>query len=174
MKKLEGKAVIVSPKENGGDSSNVLKHLDEWVIKQKPAVVHLNCGLHDLKLSQKDKKHQVELDKYEANLREIVRRIKKETNAVLIFASTTPILDDRHAKRKANFDRFEADVKRYNEVANRVMKEAGVLVNDLHAVVIQGGMEKLLAADGTHYTKEGSERLAAAVADAILRHLNRK
>ena len=34
--KLDGKAVVVSPKANGGDSTNVLKHLDEWVIREKP------------------------------------------------------------------------------------------------------------------------------------------
>src|SRR5438105_2286570 len=44
--KLTGKAVIISPMENGGDSSNVLKNLDAWVIKAKPTLVHLNCGLH--------------------------------------------------------------------------------------------------------------------------------
>jgi lysophospholipase L1-like esterase len=170
-KKLAGKAVIVSPKENGGDSSNVLKHLDEWVIQQKPAVAHLNCGLHDLKHSRKDKKHQVGLDAYEANLKEIVSRIQKQTNAVLIFASTTPILDDRHAKRKAAFDRFEADVKKYNEVAARVMKGAGVPINDLHGVVVRGGPEKLLGGDGTHYTAEGNERLADAVTEVLVKHL---
>jgi hypothetical protein len=40
--RLAGKAVVVSPPENGGDSANVLAHLDEWVVRQKPDVVHLN------------------------------------------------------------------------------------------------------------------------------------
>src|SRR5262249_40137206 len=70
-KRLEGKAVVVSVAANGGDSANVLKNLDEWVLREKPDVVHLNCGLHDLKLSKKTKKHQVELDDYEANLKRI-------------------------------------------------------------------------------------------------------
>ena len=52
--RLKGKAVVVSPPENGGDSANVLAHLDEWVLKQKPDIVHLNCGLHDLKRAKKD------------------------------------------------------------------------------------------------------------------------
>src|SRR5271167_2117354 len=50
--RLSGKAVVISPAENGGDSANVLAHLDEWVLRQKPNVVHLNCGLHDLKRSK--------------------------------------------------------------------------------------------------------------------------
>ena len=27
----------------------MLKNLDEWVIRQQPAVVHFNCGIHDTK-----------------------------------------------------------------------------------------------------------------------------
>src|SRR5262245_20817742 len=40
--RLSGKAVVVSPTENGGDSASVLAHLDEWVLREKPDVVHLN------------------------------------------------------------------------------------------------------------------------------------
>src|SRR4051794_18217960 len=43
-KQLDGMAIVVSPKPNGGDSANVLKHIDEWAIREQPAVVHFNCG----------------------------------------------------------------------------------------------------------------------------------
>jgi lysophospholipase L1-like esterase/dienelactone hydrolase len=170
-RRLEGKARVVSVEANGGDSANVLKHLDEWVIAEKPVVVHLNCGLHDLKLSKKTKQHQVPLEQYEANLKEIVARVRKGTTAALVFADTTPILDDRHAKRGADFDRSEADVTRYNEAARKVMREAGVPVDDLHGIVEDGGADKLLGNDGTHYTAAGYGRLADAVADCVLRQL---
>lgn len=49
IKHLNGKALVISPKANGGDSSNVLKNLDQWVIGEKPSVVHFNCGIHDTK-----------------------------------------------------------------------------------------------------------------------------
>lgn len=169
--RLEGKARVVSPAANGGDSGNVLKNLQEWAVRERPDVVHLNCGLHDLKLSKKTKKHQVPLQAYEANLREIVARLRKETTAVLVFANTTPILDDRHAQRRADFDRVEADVAQYNAVAQRVMAEAGVPVHDLHGIVEDGGAAALLGKDGTHYTPAGYERLADAVADCVLRQL---
>ena len=42
---LANQATIVSATTNGGDSSNVVKHLDEWVIREKPAIVHFNCGI---------------------------------------------------------------------------------------------------------------------------------
>ena len=166
---LDGRAIVVSPTPNGEDSGNVLRNLDEWVIKEQPDVVHINAGLHDLKL--KDKSYQVPLVEYKKNLKTILERIQKETKAKVIFATTTPILDDLHAQRKAGFDRFEADVQKYNIAAVAVMKQAGVPINDLHRLVESGGKEKLLGGDGTHYTPEGYERLAAAVTDSILRSL---
>jgi len=168
-KLLAGKAIVVSPKPNGEDSGNVLRNLDEWVIKEKPDVVHINAGLHDLKL--KDKSYQVPLVEYERNLKTILARIQKETKAKIVFATTTPILDDLHAQRKVGFDRFEADVQKYNTAAVSVMKQAGVSINDLHKLVESGGKEKLMQRDGTHYTQEGYETLAAAAADSILRSL---
>lgn len=170
-KKLEGKAVVISAKDNGEDSRNVLKHLDEWAINEKPSVIHFNCGLHDLKLSQKTKTHQVELAQYEANLKQIVDRLKKETSAVVVFAATTPIHDERHAARKGGFDRTEADVKKYNETGLKVMRSAGVPVHDLHWVVELGSIDRMLGPDGTHYGAAANEKLADAVADCILRQL---
>ena len=108
---------------------------------------------------------------YEKNLKTILERIQKGTRAKVIFATSTPILDDLHAKRKAGFDRSEADVQKYNIAAVEIMKQAGVPINDLHKLVEDGGKEKLIGGDGTHYTPEGYEMLAAAVTESILRSL---
>ena len=169
--RLAGKAAVIGSSENGGDSTSVLAHLDEWVLRQKPDVVHLNCGLHDLKRFKKDGRHQVEIDGYVDNLRKIVSRIREGTDAAIVFADTTPILDDRHARRGADFDRTYADVRKYNASAIALMGELGVPVHDLHWVVEQGGAETMLGPDGTHYTDAGSDRLAEAVADCVLRHV---
>ena len=168
-KSLDGKAIVVSPTPNGEDSGNVLRNLDEWVIKEQPDIVHINAGLHDLKL--KDKSYQVPLVEYEKNLKTILERIRTETKAKIIFATTTPILDDLHAQRRAGFDRLEADVQRYNVAAVSVMKKAGVPINDLHKLVESRGRETLIDGDGTHYTPEGYAVLASAVTDTILRSL---
>src|SRR5439155_11995400 len=122
-------------------------------------------GLHDLKRSKTAGTHQVELADYRRNLQQMVERLRKDTGATIVFANTTPIHDDRHANRKAGFDRTEADVVRYNAAAVEVMLPAGVPVHDLHALVERGGVETLQLADGTHYTAAGYELLADAVAD---------
>jgi dienelactone hydrolase/lysophospholipase L1-like esterase len=168
---LAGKATVVSVEANGEDSSNVLRNLEAWAIRANPDLIHFNAGLHDLKLLKKTREYQVPLEQYRQNLVAIVQRIRKETSASLIFASTTPIVDARHARRGAEFDRFERDVARYNETAISAMRGEGIPVNDLHWLVVRGVAENLLSSDGTHYTPEGYELLGCAVADSIARHL---
>jgi len=173
-KEFAGKAVIISAKANGGDSNNVLKHLDEWVIRQQPAVVHFNCGIHDTKKFKTTGRFQVPPDQYEANLRKIVDRIRSQTKAVVLFATTTPILDDRAAatRGKADYALLEASVEQYNAIAVKVMQELKVPVNDLHAVFPDAASRgEALAADGVHFTAAGQQALAKAVAAAVAQHL---
>jgi lysophospholipase L1-like esterase/dienelactone hydrolase len=170
VKKLEGLAVVVQPKENGGDTANTLKLLDKWLEDGKPVIVHFNCGLHDLKFGKKTNTHQVPVDDYEKNLKLVVERLKKNTPHV-IFASTTPIDDVRHAARKGDFDRYDRDVQLYNERAVKVMLELGIPVDDLYRIVQDGGAATLLDKDGTHYTDAGKERLADAVVDCVKRQM---
>ncbi len=170
-KRLEGRAQVITAEQNGGDSSRVRANLAQWAISVRPQVVHFNAGLHDLKLLKASGRHQVPLDQYRENLREIAARLQRETSARIIFAATTPIIDVRHAARKADFDRLEADVRRYNTAAGEVMRETGIPINDLHWLVDRAGTERLLLKDGTHYTPEGYELLASAVADSIIRQL---
>jgi dienelactone hydrolase/lysophospholipase L1-like esterase len=169
-KRLAGQAEVVSPKENVADTTNALKHLDAWLADAKPAVVHYNCGLHDLKLSKKTKTHQVPIDRYAENLKAIAAKLRAVTPHV-VFANTTPILDDRHAARKADFDRLDADVRRYNDTAVAALLPLGVPVHDLNRIVRENDPAKLLGKDGTHYTPAANERLADAVADVIRRQL---
>jgi lysophospholipase L1-like esterase len=168
---LKGKANVVAAKDNGGDSARELANLEQWAIVHRPTVVHFNCGLHDLKVSRKTKQPQVPIEDYEKNLREIVDRLQKGTKARIIFATTTPIRDELHAKRGGDFDRHDSDVKRYNEVALKVMKEKGVEIDDLNAVVAKAGVDKIQRTDGTHYTPEGFKTLAKAVARSVTNHL---
>jgi lysophospholipase L1-like esterase/dienelactone hydrolase len=180
-KKLDGVADVFSFPDNFADTANTLKLLDKFAAEGRapfdrphadpsPLVVHFNCGLHDLKLGKKTGAHQVPIDEYEKNLRRIVGKLKRVTPHV-VFATTTPILDDRHAARKADFDRSDADVRAYNERAVKVMAELGVPVDDLDRIVRDGGAGKLLGRDGTHYTPAGNDRLADAVADVVRRRL---
>ncbi|MEI7922150.1 MAG: sugar-binding protein [Planctomycetota bacterium] len=156
---------IRSAEANGGDSANLLEHLDEWVIKLQPTVVHLNAGLHDLKLDRKTGKHQVELADYKANLKKILERITKETKAKVIFCLTTPVLDERHNANKP-FDRKQSDVQAYNSAAIEVLRGFPTVgLNNLHAFATNLGLEKALVKDGVHFTPEAYNTLGRRVAE---------
>ena len=165
-KELEGTAHAWGPKENGGTSANVLAHLDEWVLSRYGDVVHLNCGLHDLKREFRAKDAAVPLAQYRANVEEIFGRLREGTQAALIWATTTPVNERRHHENKA-FDRFEADVEAYNGAALEIAGRYGVRVNDLFRVVADAGRDGLLLPDGVHFTDGGYALLGGAVADAV-------
>ncbi len=152
---------------NGGTSANILEHLDEWVVAFQPDLVHLNCGLHDLARSSGQRlEPRVMLDAYDANVRRISERLRTDTRAAVIWASTTPVNDERHRQRK-KFERRERDVQAYNLAAERVMNERTVPVNDLHALVVEAGADGLLGPDGVHFGAEGYRRLGEAVARVV-------
>jgi len=162
--KLQGRAEICGPQDNGGDSRNVLAHLDDWVLRLQADVLHLNCGLHDLKFENGH--HQVPLEEYERNVRAIVARIVREFPGRFIWATTTPVVDEWHQKVKP-FERHEDDVLRYNEAALAVVRAHKLPVNDLHRVIEQAGREKCLGPDGVHFNERGYALLAEAVAAAV-------
>lgn len=159
---LAVKTRVVNPKLNGDDSSNVLKHLQGWGLGEKPDVVHFNCGIHDTKRFLSTGKFQISPEEYKANLRQTVETIRKETNAVVIFGTTTPILDERAAAtRQAEYALLNASVRQYNEIALRVMTQLKVPVNDRHDVLVQPTSplttDELIKDDGVHLTPKSQE-----------------
>jgi lysophospholipase L1-like esterase len=163
---LVGCASVWWPDQNGESSKNVLAHLDDWVISRQPDVLHVNCGLHDLKKEFGQDAAAVPLDAYRENVRAIMTRAKTETDAIVIWALTTPVNHEWHHNNKA-FDRYEEDVIAYNSVADGVADELGILVNDLFSVVASAGRDSLLLPDGVHFKPEGYELLGKRVAACL-------
>lgn len=178
-KQLQGAATVIGPKANGGDSNNVVKHMEQWVIREQPNVVHLNCGIHDTKKFTATGKFQVSPEQYEANLRKIVESIRSNTDAVVIFATTTPILDERAAaaRQGRDYELLEDSVEQYNAIARRVMLDLKVPVNDLHAVVAHPSKplttETLISNDGVHLTRPAKELVGKQVAAFVSEHIDR-
>jgi len=133
-------------------------------------VIHFNFGLHDLKrvMAETGKNsndptdpHQAPPERYEAQLRDIVARLQA-TGARLVFATTTPVPEgDLRPYREPE------DAVRYNEIARRVVAEAGLAVDDLHAFALPR-LAEIQQPENVHFTREGSEILAGEVVRAIL------
>ncbi|MEI6150696.1 MAG: SGNH/GDSL hydrolase family protein [bacterium] len=157
-------ADVVGPEDNCEDSGNVLAHLDRWLGAGAWRVIHFNCGLHDIKCERGTRVCKTPGDRYRDNLRGVCDRLRK-TGAGLIWATTTPVIYERHLAK--GFDRREEDVLAYNQVALEVIRAHGIQVNDLHAAAMAGGVERLLSGDGVHFAEAGSRLLASSVSGAI-------
>lgn len=106
-------------------------------------VIHFNFGVWDSHRIRRDGRRsmdkengvlRVPLERYEKNLREIVGKLK-ESDATLIWGTTTPIHKDCPTTR-------QEDAKQYALVAAKIMKENGVIINDLHAESLKQGYPK--------------------------------
>lgn len=157
---LKGKANVHRIPENGGPTTNGIKNLSKWLGDGKWDVIHFNWGLHDLK-TDKDDKHQVPLEEYEKNLRQLVKQLK-DTKAKLIWASTTPVPEGKLSPPRKN-----SDVEAYNKAAKKVMEENGVLIDDLYTFALPK-LKDIQRPANVHFTDPGSKVLAEQVAASIL------
>lgn len=169
---LAEKATVWSPKDNCRHTVYTLENLDKWLSGKKPQVVHINIGLHDMFLSN-DGKTRHTLETYSKNLREILSRLKESTNAKIIFATTTPVIEDRQAKSKGykRVVRRNTDVDRFNSAAKSIAAKASVTVNDLNKVSKEAGTETVLREDGIHLSPRGNQILGEHVAQQIVNAL---
>lgn len=156
---LKGKANVHRIPTNGGPTSNGVKNIDAWLGKQKWAVIHLNFGLHDLKIMP-DGKHQVPQEDYEKNLRLLIDKCQK-TGAKVIFATTTPVPEGT-----LNPPRKFGDVAEYNAVASKVAAEKGAAIDDLNAAIAPQ-IKELQKPHDVHYKPAGYKVLAESVAKSI-------
>jgi len=176
-KMLEGKANVHRPPLNCHSSRQVLAELDEYLGDKPWEVIHFNCGSHDYSyrtdgvgpyLPPPAGKIHVPLEEYKSNLRAIVQRLK-QTKAKLIWASTTPISADHEKKGY----RSQKDLLAYNAAAAEIMREEGVPIDDLYALVKPNADKFLRPNDGVHFTSKGYDLAAKAITDAIQEQLKR-
>jgi hypothetical protein len=119
------------------------------------AAIHFNNGLHGWGYTE---------GQYKASLGLFLDLLKGEAQgATLIWASTTPVLEDSgmggHAKR----------VAKRNAIATELTRERGIATNDLHGLAI--GHREYYSKDGVHFSEKGKrlqgEQVAAAFEKAL-------
>lgn len=175
-KLLAGKANVLRPSTNCGPSSRGIKSIDEWLGSSKWDVIHFNFGLHDIVFYSADgskrvdpteagARHQVPADEYAKNLRTIVAKLKA-TGAELIWCSTTPVPEGA-AGRVAD------EATAYNAISAQVMKENGIVINDLHAFALPK-LKEIQQPKNVHFTPQGSAALAKQVTQAIEAALSKR
>jgi lysophospholipase L1-like esterase len=179
IKALDGKASVWTPKENCKSSVYTRENLAKWMEGQKPDVIHLNAGLHDLVLTGSDTTF-TEIGKYKENILAIVEELKKNyPDAKIIWATTTPVVDELNEKSRASGTadgkrvarRENAQVIRFNEAAEEALKGRDIVVDDLYTAVKDMNDQDLYIEDGVHFSMYGREFLGDLVAKSILAQL---
>ena len=129
----------------------------------------------------------VPVDKYEENLREMVRRIRRADRAPrVLFITPPPVHDEawmqncaeRSAQPNSGFgallrgdrpNRTNAGIKPYVAAMKRVAESMRVPLVDLHPALhfSNGLVDESQFVDGLHFSEAGQRQVAALVVDAI-------
>src|ERR1700730_7487442 len=99
QRQLSTIAQVCGPQENCRNSRDVLAHLKEWATSRKPDLIHINCGLHDLKREFGQSQCAVPIEEYGKNVRQILDLLKSQTQATVIWASTTGVNEQWHHEK---------------------------------------------------------------------------
>jgi len=170
---LNGKATVQRIPWNGGDTGSGFDKLKQvGLAKGRWDVIHFNWGLHDLKYVRTEGEKTIldaetgeqvrSVEAYAENMKELIA-LMKASGARLIFATTTPVPPGAGGRNVG-------DAKRYNEAVLPLMKQEGVMVNDLYALVYPKLSEYQRPAN-VHFLPEGSQAMAKQVAAKILEAL---
>lgn len=176
-KQLKGKADVFRVPSNGKYAAHGAKNLNKWLGDRKWDVIHFNWGLWDICYRSPQSKTQGGRDKvngkltatpdaYKASMEKIIARLKK-TDATLIWCTTTPV-PEFEAGRKVG------DEVKYNTIAESLMKENEIKINDLHAHALLKHSKIQKGKGDVHFTPEGSAYLAEKVTLEILSVIDSK
>jgi hypothetical protein len=176
-KQLKKQARIYHNPKNAQHTGVGLKNSNNWIKKEKWDIIQFNWGLWDMCYRIPEINHPKNKDKttgiitnnkyeYATNLDSIVETIKRQTNAKLVFVTTTHV-PEQDAGRYAN------DVTAYNDTAKIIMKKHGVCINDIHkqSIIIHNNFGK--GSNDVHYYKEGYKKLSDLISIFLEKQLKK-
>jgi len=151
------------PNVQGGDSRNVLKYLKTRYAEAgfRPDVVVVNCGLHDIKRIPATNAIAVDAREYHDNLAAILALVRAN-GGQLLWVNTTPVDDARHNALSKESFRYNADVERYNEIAQELFHNSRVPVIDLYGFTAHFGNTHYI--DHVHFDEPTRALQAAFIA----------
>lgn len=119
------------------------------------AAIHFNNGMHGWGYTEAQ---------YASGLPGMIKALRNGApKAVLVWASTTPVLHDSTEGEATN-----ARVDERNRLAAAVMSRGGIAIDDQHALMLQ---HQDLHNGDVHFTEQGSATQAAQVAASLRRAL---
>lgn len=170
---FEGKAEVYFPNENCRFASYVLRRLPDWKNEtgcgDDVDAVHWNAGLWD-DLILADGKHHVPLERYREDIERVCETVRiLFPKAKMIFATSTPVLEDEYASRFPYYRRYNKDTEAYNAAAVEIVTRYGGSINDLYTLMKD--VPASYHSDMTHfYTKSATEKITDQVIHCLESH----
>ena len=171
---LEGVMNVYYPPENGRFAAYTFRALYEWTrdydFPKDMDFVYWNNGLWDTARIFGDEP-QTSLQDYEIMISRVYQRLKYLfPNARIIFATTTPVIEDLFDKKVSY--RLNEDIKKYNEAATQVVLKNGGIVHDLYGNGIDTYPRQVYQ-DAVHFLPQASQFIARNIS-AVLKGLSLK
>jgi len=120
------------------------------------ALIHFNHGLHGFHMTPRT---------YKSKLKNLLVRMRGK--AKLVLAETTVVYKEGNKRLHTG---WKKRVNERNEIIGELATELDAELNRLYAVSESISKEDR-AQDGTHYAKQGYEKLASAVAETVKKFL---
>lgn len=152
---------VFQPNDNCRFAKYTLRGLFDWEKNMAGTqIVHWNNGLWDICNLFGDGMFTSESEYVENMLR--IADILLARYGKVIFATTTPVT--AHNKHNHN-----SDIERYNSLIVPLLREKGVIINDLYALVAADIDHYIRKDDNIHLTEEGIAVCGKQTADLIKR-----
>jgi lysophospholipase L1-like esterase len=157
-KLLGAEYAVYGPNDNCRFAKYTLRGLFDWERRMKGSrIVHWNNGMWDICDLFGDGLFSTE-EEYVQNMLRIAD-ILLARHEVVIFATTTPV------KAENKYNKLES-IQRYNDLIVPLLREKGVIINDLYAACA-ADIDRYVAADTLHLSEDGIALCAQMVADCI-------
>ena len=150
---------IFQPDINCKFAKFTLRGLFDWESNMAGSrIVHWNNGLWDVCDLFGDGTFSTETE-YVQNMLRIADLLLAKYEKV-IFATTTPVAKENQYNRNS-------DIEKFNSSIVPLLKEKGIIINDLHTLVAANVDSYISKEDHIHLSQEGIEACAKQVADVI-------
>ena len=174
---------VYAPDENCRFTKYALWGMRMWMAGWSdpvPDVIHWNTGIWDLHRCMPDGSVFTPLPEYLEHNRRLCETMEYYCKN-LIWAASTPGGKQLDEQKKTNYvrtsagpqlflcdgtDKWNADIREYNEACAKMLSARKVRINDLYSVIAEDP-DRYLSDDGIHPSADGIEHLAQKVACEI-------
>ncbi len=161
----EDYAEIYNLSISGGTTETILERFEkESAMRYGPDALIFQTGGNDASREHGKDTHRVAPEKFEENVREIIKRAKKHTDKIVFLgfkncdeSKTVPVY-------WIDIDYLNSDLQKYDAIMKKVCQETGVLFCDIKPLNNEDFY------DGLHPNAAGHEKIFVQVRDFLTTH----